>query len=77
MSFTVRGKLKLLFFLAKELKTAIHVCWMMLQWNSSECQVQKHLGIHLAEQLDCNTHIKEISKANKGIVIIKKLHSKL
>ena len=50
---------------------------MMLQWNSSECQVQKHLGIHLAEQLDCNTHIKEISKANKGIVIIKKLHSKL
>ena len=35
---------------------------------------QKHLGRHLDEKLNFNTHIKEkIAKANKGIVIICKL----
>ena len=39
---------------------------------------QKHLGILLDEKLDFNAHIKEkISKANRGIGIIKKLQSKL
>ena len=39
---------------------------------------QKHLGIHLDEKLDFNVHIKEkISKANRGIGIIKKLQNKL
>ena len=39
---------------------------------------QKHLVIHLDEKLDFNAHIKEkISKANRGIGIIKKLQSKL
>ena len=39
---------------------------------------QKHLGIHLDEQLDFNTHIEgKISKAYRGIGIIKKLQSKL
>ena len=39
---------------------------------------QKHLGIHLDEKLDFNAHIKEkISKAYRGIGIIKKLQSKL
>ena len=44
-----------------------------------ECSTnQKHLGIHLDEKLDFNAHIKEkISKAYKGIGIIKKLQSKL
>ena len=35
---------------------------------------QKHLGIHLDEKLNFNTHINEkIAKANKGIWIIHKL----
>ena len=35
---------------------------------------QKHLGMHLDEKLNFNTHIKEkIAKANKGIGIICKL----
>ena len=35
---------------------------------------QKHLGIHLDEKLNFQTHIKEkIAKANKGIGIIRKL----
>ena len=35
---------------------------------------QKHLGMHLDEKLNCNTHITEkISKANKVIGIIRKL----
>ena len=35
---------------------------------------QKHLGIHLEEKLNFNTHMKEkIAKANKGIGIICKL----
>ena len=35
---------------------------------------QKHLGMHLDEKLNFNTHIKEkIAKANKGIGIIRKL----
>ena len=39
---------------------------------------QKHLGIHLDKKLDFNAHIKEkISKAIRGIGIIKKLQSKL
>ena len=39
---------------------------------------QKHLGIHLNKKLDFNAHIKEkISKANRGIGIIKKLQSKM
>ena len=39
---------------------------------------QKYLDIHLDEKLDVNAHIKgKISKANTGVVIIKKLQSKL
>ena len=39
---------------------------------------QKHLGIHLDETLNLNLHIKEImSKALKGIDIIKKLSKSL
>ena len=39
---------------------------------------QKRLCIHLDKKLDFNAHIKQkISKANKGIGIIKKLQSKL
>ena len=39
---------------------------------------QKHLGIDLDEKLDFNARIKEkISKAKRGISIIKKLRSKL
>ena len=35
---------------------------------------QKHLGMHLAEKINFNTHIKEkTSKANKGIGIIRKI----
>ena len=35
---------------------------------------QKHLRMHLGEKLKFNTHIKgEISKANKGLGIIRKL----
>ena len=36
---------------------------------------QKHLGIHLDEKLNFNAPIND--KANRGIVIIKKLQSKL
>ena len=43
-------------------------------WSSS----QKHLGIHLDEKLNFIHHIKEkISKANKGIGVIKKLNNTL
>ena len=39
---------------------------------------QKHLGIQLDEKLDFNAHIKDkISKAYRGIGLIKKLQSKL
>ena len=39
---------------------------------------QKHLGTHLGEKLDFNARIKDkISKAYRGIGIIKKLQSKL
>ena len=39
---------------------------------------QKHLGIHLDKKLDFNVLIKEkISKANRGIGLIKKQQSKL
>ena len=39
---------------------------------------QKHLGIHLNEKLNFIHHIKEkISKANKGIGVIKKLNNTL
>ena len=39
---------------------------------------QKHLGIQLDEKLNFIHHIKEkISKANKGIDVIKKLHNTL
>ena len=35
---------------------------------------QKHLGMHLDEKLNFNTHVKEkITKANKGIGVIRKL----
>ena len=38
------------------------------------CSIQKHLGIHLDEMLNFNHHVKEkITKANKGIGVIKKL----
>ena len=38
------------------------------------CSIQKHLGFHLDEKLNFNHHVKEkITKANKGIVVIKKL----
>ena len=38
----------------------------------SSCQ--KHLGMHLDEKLNFNTHIMEkIAKANKGIGIIRKV----
>ena len=38
------------------------------------CSIQKHLGIHLDEKLHFNHHLKEkITKANKGIGVIKKL----
>ena len=43
-------------------------------WISS----QKHLGIHLVEKCDFIHHIKEkISKANKGVCVIKKLNNTL
>ena len=39
---------------------------------------QKHLGLYLAEKLSFSDHINEkISKANKGIGIIKKLSNTL
>ena len=39
---------------------------------------QKHLGIHLDEKLNFIHHIKEkISKATKGVVVIKKLNNAL
>ena len=38
------------------------------------CSIQKHLGIHLDEKLNFNHHVKEkITKANKGIGVIKNL----
>ena len=38
------------------------------------CSIQKHLGIHLDEKLNFNHHVEEkITKANKGIGVIKKL----
>ena len=40
------------------------------------CSIQKHLGIHLDEKLNFNHHVKEkITKANKGIGVIKKLNN--
>ena len=40
----------------------------------AKASCQKHLGMHLDEKLNFNTHIKEkIAKANKGIGIIRKL----
>ena len=42
------------------------------------CFIQKHLGIHLDEKLNSNHHAKEkITKANKGIRVIKKLSNTL
>ena len=42
------------------------------------CSIQKHLGIHLDEKLNFNHHVKEkITKANKGIGVIKKLSNTL
>ena len=42
------------------------------------CSIQKHLGIHLDEKLEFNCHIKEkITKANKGIGVMKKLSNTL
>ena len=39
---------------------------------------QKHLGIYIDEKLNFSNHIKEkISKANKGIGILRKLHNVL
>ena len=38
---------------------------------------QRHLGIHLDEKLDFNAFIKEVSKATRGIGIIRKLQGKL
>ena len=43
-----------------------------------KCSIQKHLGIHLDEKLNFNHHVKEkITKANKGIGVIKKLSNTL
>ena len=40
----------------------------------ADTSCQKHLGMHLDEKLNFNTHIKEkVAKANKGIGIIRKL----
>ena len=40
--------------------------------------IQKHLGIHLDEKLNFVHHIKEkISKANKGVSVIKKFNNTL
>ena len=42
------------------------------------CSIQKHLGFHLDEKLNFNHHVKEkITKANKGIGVIKKLSNVL
>ena len=64
----IRSKLKKLFFLEKEWKTVIHQAF-----NKSEA-----FRYSLNEKLDFNAHIKEkISKAYRGIGMIKKLQSKL
>ena len=43
-----------------------------------KCSTQKHLGIHLDEKLNFNHHVKEkITKAHKGIGVIKKLSNTL
>ena len=42
----------------------------------SSCQ--KHLGVYLDQKLNFSHHIKEkVTKANKGIAVIKKLQTKL
>ena len=42
------------------------------------CSIQKHLGIHLDEKLNFNHHVTEkITKANRGIAVIKKLSNTL
>ena len=42
------------------------------------CSIQKHLVIHLDEKLNFNLHvIEKITKANKGIGVIKKLNNTL
>ena len=39
---------------------------------------EKHLGVYLNHKLNFTHHIKEkVTKANKGIAVIKKLHTKL
>ena len=64
----IRSKLKKLYFLEKEWKTVIHRAF-----NKSEA-----FRYSLNEKLDFNAHIKEkISKAYRGIGMIKKLQSKL
>ena len=55
------------------------VCHPPLLFNNSTVQQissQKHLGIHLDEELTFKHHInKKINKANKGIGIIRKFNS--
>ena len=47
-----------------------------MQVVSSSCQ--KHLGVYLGEKLNFSNHTKEnISKANKAIDILRKLHNVL
>ena len=65
----------MLFFSGKSVKG----CHPSVFFNDAvvEQTSQKDLGIHIDEKLDFNAHTKEkISKANRGIGIIRKLQSK-
>ena len=56
----------------------VNVSVMQLNDDLLKCSIQKHLGIHLDEKLNFNHHVKEkITKANKGIGVIKKLSNTL
>ena len=59
---------------SRKIKKTDHPVVYFNKASVAKASCQKHLGMHLDERLNFNTHVKEkIAKANKGIGIIHKL----
>ena len=57
---------------------APHLSVVFNNFSVVQSSCQKHLGVYLDQKLNFTHHIKEkVTKANKGIAVIKKLQTKL
>ena len=64
--------------LSKKIVNVSHPLFYFNRTTVIHCSYQKHLGVYLDKKLSFHQHIKEIiTKASKGIGVIKKLNNVL